>query len=178
MKKIGIYGGSFDPIHHGHLILARDALEQLELDQMIFVPANISPFKESTHASPEMRLSMLRAAVAEESHFSAYDCEVRRPPPSYTIDTVDEIRAREPDAEFTWLVGEDHVEDLPNWRRFDDWFLNRLRGSCFDDFDWSRDGFNWGFSKRFRLRQLELVVRFILRLRRFEAFFSLFDRTL
>lgn len=124
MKKIGIYGGSFDPIHHGHLILARDALEQLELDRMIFVPANLSPFKDRTHASPEMRLSMLRAAVADESRFSIDDCEVRRPPPSYTIDTVNEIRVREPDAELTWLLGEDHVEDLPKWHRFDE--LKRL----------------------------------------------------
>lgn len=123
-KRIGIYGGSFDPIHHGHLILARDAAEQLEFDQLIFVPANVSPFKEGTHASPEMRLSMLRAAIKDDALFAADDCEVRRPPPSYTIDTVDEIRARKRDAELIWLLGEDHVEDLPKWHRFDE--LKRL----------------------------------------------------
>ena len=120
MKKIGIYGGSFDPIHHGHLILARDAREQLGLEMVIFVPANISPFKESTVASPEMRLSMLRAAIGRESYFTADDCEVRRAPPSYSIDTVNEIRGRERDAEFVWLIGEDHVDDLPKWHRYEE----------------------------------------------------------
>ena len=119
-KRIGIYGGSFDPIHHGHLILARDALEQLGLDQLIFVPANVSPFKDETHASPEMRLSMLRAAIKDEPKLAVDDCEVRRAPPSYTIDTVNEIRARESDAELMWLLGEDHVGDLPGWHRFDE----------------------------------------------------------
>jgi nicotinate-nucleotide adenylyltransferase len=123
-KRIGIYGGSFDPIHHGHLILARDALEQLELDQLIFVPANVSPFKNRTVASPEMRLSMLRAAVKDEPNLAVDDCEVRRAPPSYSIDTVNEIRAREPNAELVWLIGEDHVDDLPKWHRFDE--LQRL----------------------------------------------------
>ena len=123
-KRIGIYGGSFDPIHHGHLILARDAAEQLECDQLIFVPANVSPFKEGTHAPPEMRLSMLRAAVEGESKLAVDDCEVRRAPPSNTIDTVNEIRAREAEAELIWLIGEDHVNDLPKWHRFDE--LKRL----------------------------------------------------
>ena len=122
--KIGIYGGSFDPIHHGHLILARDSLEQLRLDQVIFVPTNVSPFKQGTVASPEMRLSMLRAAIEGEANFAVNDCEVRRPPPSYTIDTVKAIRGQEGDAELVWLIGEDHVETLPKWHRFDE--LKRL----------------------------------------------------
>lgn len=118
--KIGIYGGTFDPIHHGHLILARDAAEQLALDRLIFVPANVSPFKKKTCASPEARLSMVRAAIEGEGRFAVDDCEVRRPPPSYTIDTVEEIRANQSDAELIWLIGEDHINGLPGWHRFNE----------------------------------------------------------
>ena len=63
MKKIGIYGGTFDPIHYGHLILGREACEQLGLDRVIFVPAALSPFKKATHASGEARMSMLRCTI-------------------------------------------------------------------------------------------------------------------
>src|ERR1051326_4500102 len=99
MKKIGIYGGTFDPIHHGHLILGRQACEKLGLDRLIFVPAALSPFKKATHADAEARMLMLRAAVEGELMFTVNDCELRRPPPSYSIDTVSEIHEREPDAD-------------------------------------------------------------------------------
>src|SRR5215467_15432880 len=88
-KKIGIYGGTFDPVHHAHLILARDALETLGFDEVIFVPAAISPLKKAAPvASGELRLAMLRAAIKGEPKFSVDDCELHRPAPSYTIDTV------------------------------------------------------------------------------------------
>lgn len=118
MRKIGIYGGTFDPIHHGHLILAREALEKLQLETVIFVPATLSPHKQSTAASAEMRLAMLRAATADEHGFAVDDCELRRPPPSYTIETVEEIQKRESDAELYYLIGEDNVAELPSWHRF------------------------------------------------------------
>jgi nicotinate-nucleotide adenylyltransferase len=125
MKKVGIYGGTFDPIHHGHLILARQACEELELDQLIFVPAALSPFKkDAPRASGEQRLSMLRAAIQGQNDFSADDCELKRPPPSYSIDTVLEIRERDQNADLFWLVGADNVGDLPKWRRFNE--LERL----------------------------------------------------
>ena len=125
MKKIGIYGGTFDPIHHGHLILSRQACEELQLDQLIFVPAALSPFKEhAPKASGELRLSMLRAAIEGQKDFVADDCELKRPPPSYTIDTVLQIREREPKADLFWLVGADNVSGLPKWRRFNE--LERL----------------------------------------------------
>jgi nicotinate-nucleotide adenylyltransferase len=119
-RKIGIYGGSFDPIHHGHLILAREAREQLDLAMVIFVPAAVSPFKGAPLASANARLSMLRAAIAGEEGFTVDECELRRPPPSFTIDTVEDIRAREPDADIYYLVGEDNVAGLPRWHRFED----------------------------------------------------------
>ncbi|SRR6266496_583557 len=117
--RIAIYGGTFDPIHHGHLILAREALETLHLQKVIFVPAAVSPFKRSGPvASGEIRLSMLRAATKDEIGFAVDDCELRRPPPSYTIDTVEDIQCRERDAEIYCLIGEDNVTELAKWHRF------------------------------------------------------------
>jgi nicotinate-nucleotide adenylyltransferase len=121
LKKIGIYGGSFDPIHHGHLILAREAREALDLEKVIFVPAAVSPFKgRAAAASGDMRLKMLQAAIKSEEGFAIDDCELRRPPPSWTIDTVLEIRKREADSEIYLLIGEDNVATLDRWRRFDE----------------------------------------------------------
>jgi nicotinate-nucleotide adenylyltransferase len=121
MKKIGIYGGTFDPIHHGHLILSRQACEELGFDQLIFVPAALSPFKKNAPiANGEQRLSMLRAAIEGQKDFFADDCELKRPPPSYSIDTVLQIRERDPDAELFWLIGADNVSGLPKWRRFEE----------------------------------------------------------
>jgi len=117
--RIAIYGGTFDPVHHGHLILAREAIETLRLQKVIFVPAAVSPFKESAPvASSEIRLSMLRAATKDEIGFAVDDCELRRPPPSYTIDTVEDIQRRERDAEIYCLIGEDNVAELAKWHRF------------------------------------------------------------
>ena len=117
--RIAIYGGTFDPVHHGHLILAREALETLRLQKVIFVPAAVSPFKKSAPvASSEIRLSMLRAATKDEIGFAVDDCELRRPPPSYTIDTIEDIQRRERDAEIYCLIGEDNVAELARWHRF------------------------------------------------------------
>ena len=119
MKKIAIYGGTFDPIHHAHLILAREAVETLGFEKVILVPAAISPLKEAApFASGEVRLAMLRGAIQGEPEFEVDECELLRPPPSYTIDTVEEIRRRECDATLYCLIGEDNVEQLPRWHRF------------------------------------------------------------
>jgi nicotinate-nucleotide adenylyltransferase len=119
VKKIGIFGGTFDPVHHAHLILARDAVEQLALDSLIFIPAAASPHKLGQAAtSPEVRVEMLRAAIEGESRFCLDTVELDRPPPSYTIDTVEFLRKREPNAELFCLVGGDHVAPLETWHRF------------------------------------------------------------
>jgi nicotinate-nucleotide adenylyltransferase len=118
LRKIGIYGGSFDPIHHAHLILARAAREQLGLEKVIFVPAAVSPFKDKPVASAETRWLMLRAAVQGEPAFAVDDCELRRAPPSYAIDTVQDIQSREPEAEIYFLIGNDNVPTLGKWHRF------------------------------------------------------------
>jgi nicotinate-nucleotide adenylyltransferase len=120
LRKIGIYGGTFDPIHHAHLILAREALELLHLEKIIFIPAAVSPFKGIPTASAEIRLSMLKAAIKGEDRFSVDDCELRRDPPSYTIDTVKEIRQREEKARIYCLIGSDNLAGLRKWHRFNE----------------------------------------------------------
>jgi nicotinate-nucleotide adenylyltransferase len=119
LKKIAIYGGTFDPVHHAHLILARQAIEAIGLAKVILVPAAISPLKKAAPvASGEVRLAMLQAATKCEPEFQVDGCELLRPPPSYTIDTVEEIRRRECDSSIFCLIGEDNVEQLPRWHRF------------------------------------------------------------
>lgn len=118
--KIAIYGGTFDPVHHGHLILAREAREQFGFEKVIFVPAAVSPFRSLPAASAQTRLSMLRVAIEGEEGFQFDDFELRRPPPSYTIDTIEEIRTRKGDAQMYYLIGEDNLPTLHTWHRFDE----------------------------------------------------------
>ena len=125
MNRIGIYGGTFDPIHHAHLILAREALEKLELDELIFVPAAISPHRLEHVAAPAAaRVEMLAAAIADEPRFSLDELELGRPPPSLAIDTVEAFSRSKPGAEMYYLVGSDNLPRLHTWRRFDE--LQRL----------------------------------------------------
>jgi nicotinate-nucleotide adenylyltransferase len=116
--KIGIYGGTFDPVHHAHLILAREVAESFGLSKVIFVPALTSPDKSAPIASGAARVEMLRAAVAGESLFEIDQCELQRPPPSYTIGTIELFQKKCPDSELFLLVGDDNVAGLPSWRRF------------------------------------------------------------
>lgn len=120
MKTIGIFGGTFDPIHNGHLILARDAIEQLSLDEVIFVPAAVSPHKlAQSLTAADIRVEMIRAAIAGEPHLCVDPLELTRPAPSYTVDTVEALRTRDPDARFVCLIGEDNLARLPGWHRFE-----------------------------------------------------------
>jgi nicotinate-nucleotide adenylyltransferase len=115
-KRIGIIGGSFDPVHTGHLIIAQDAVERLGLAEVIFIPAAIPPHKQHLRqADAKHRLNMLRLAVGADVRFSVSDIEVQRGGLSYTIDTVRELKALHPDAELILLVGSDTLVDLHNW---------------------------------------------------------------
>ena len=119
--RVGLLGGSFDPVHHGHLILARDAVETLALDRLRFIPAARNPLKAGeNHAPAELRLAMLHAATADEPEFAVDDVELRRPPPSYTVDTVADVARRFPGARLVLLVGEDNVPGFPRWRRWEE----------------------------------------------------------
>jgi len=116
--RLGIYGGTFDPVHHGHLLLARDVLEQLRFDAILFVPCAQSPFKNrKPRVTDAQRLAMLRLAVKGNAHFWLTRCELDRPAPSYAIDTALEIRGSFPRAELFWLIGADQLADLDRWHR-------------------------------------------------------------
>ena len=120
--KLGFYGGTFDPIHNGHLILARDAVEALGLDRLYFIPNAISPHKlESEPAPAPLRAEMVRAAIADEPRFDIEEAEVNRPGVSYAIDTILALKERfGQETEFFYLIGEDNVAELPTWRRVDE----------------------------------------------------------
>lgn len=119
--RIGIFGGSFDPIHHGHLILARAAREELGLDRILFIPANVSPHKTQTKpATAQDRLAMVQLAIEGEAGFESSDLELLRPPPSYTVETLRELAAQQPDDDFTLLIGADNVAKFDTWREPDE----------------------------------------------------------
>jgi nicotinate-nucleotide adenylyltransferase len=120
--RLGIFGGTFDPIHLGHLRLAEEAREHLALDRVLFVPNRVSPFKTGrTTTPPDARLEMARRAVADNPAFAVSAVEVERSGgPSYTIDTVRVLRAEHgPRTEMHLLTGTDAVRDLPGWREPD-----------------------------------------------------------
>jgi nicotinate-nucleotide adenylyltransferase len=120
-QRIAIFGGSFDPVHHGHLLLAQDALTELGLDLLVFVPAGVNPHKMQTapQASGEARLEMLQLATREEARFLVDPLELERDGPSFTVDTVETFRRRWPEAELFLLLGEDNLPKLHTWHRFE-----------------------------------------------------------
>jgi nicotinate-nucleotide adenylyltransferase len=117
LMRIGIYGGSFDPVHFGHLLLAESAREQLQLDTVVFMPAGIAPHKQQDKTtSPAARLDMLKLAIGGQSAFEVSDLEIKRGGISYTADTLTELREQHADAELILLVGADTLVDMPNWK--------------------------------------------------------------
>lgn len=117
MKRIGVLGGSFDPIHFGHLLMAQSAAEALKLDAVFFVPAFCSPFKTRLPMPDALRrLAMVREAVKGNPVFKVYDGELRRKKISYTIDTLQELKARYPKAQFYLLMGADNLRTFHRWR--------------------------------------------------------------
>ncbi len=114
--KIGLFGGSFDPVHLGHLLVARAAREELGLDKLCFIPAAQSPFKPAvTHAPAPQRLRLLRLALAGETAAEIDDLEIRRGGVSYTVDTLRHYAEKFPGAELFYLIGADQVALLPQW---------------------------------------------------------------
>lgn len=120
--KIGIYGGSFNPIHYGHLNVARTAMKELELDRLIVIPANVSPFKVDEAGGEVLwdRLELVKAAFADDPRVTVDERELKRGGVSYTIDTVRELAAENPGAELYYLIGEDSEEGLPRWKEIDE----------------------------------------------------------
>lgn len=118
-EKIILFGGSFDPVHRGHLEVAQAAKEALDAARVIFIPAKRSPLKDQfPTADASDRLEMIRLAIAGRPGFEVSDCELKRPDPSYTLDTVREFREKlPPQTVLYWLVGADAVRQLPHWYR-------------------------------------------------------------
>lgn len=116
-QRIGLFGGSFDPVHLGHTMVARAALAEVELDQLFIIPAAQSPFKPEQSPAPAAdRLAWLRLAFEDEPRCEIDAQEIERAGVSYTIDTVRDYAARFPEAELFYLIGADHVPTLPEWR--------------------------------------------------------------
>jgi nicotinate-nucleotide adenylyltransferase len=115
--RVGIFGGSFDPVHQGHLILAEQCRDQAKLDRVLFIPAPRPPHKVNKEAASFAdRLAMLQLAVAGQPAFVVDTCEQDRPGLSYTIDTLRYLRQREPQTEWFLILGGDSVRDLGTWR--------------------------------------------------------------
>ena len=115
--RIGIFGGSFDPVHLGHLLLAEYCREQASLDQVLFVPLFQSPTKPvGPVAKHKQRCEMLKLALGGHPAFQVCDCEIERAGISYTVDTLTELSAQRPDDEFFLLLGADSLESFPNWK--------------------------------------------------------------
>jgi nicotinate-nucleotide adenylyltransferase len=118
---LGLFGGSFDPVHLGHLLVAQAAREELQLDRLLFIPAAQSPFKPDYQPAPAAeRVRLLRLALAGKTWCEIDEREIRRGGVSYTIDTVRELAGRYPGATLFYLIGTDHVAKLPKWRDADE----------------------------------------------------------
>jgi nicotinate-nucleotide adenylyltransferase len=125
--RTGLYGGSFDPIHSGHVAAANEVLHRRALDRVVLVPAGAPPHKPDGCIAPfEDRVAMARLAAAPVHGLEVYDGEGRRPGPSYSIDTIREWKALHPDDVIELLVGADMLADLPRWKEADSIVKNAL----------------------------------------------------
>jgi len=117
MRRIGLFGGTFDPPHLGHLALAEWARTRLRLERVVFMPAGTPPHKRGRRLTDAAhRLAMTRLAVRGNAAFEVSDLEARRTGPSFTVDTLHALRARHPGARFYLLMGADSLADFPTWR--------------------------------------------------------------
>ena len=117
MGDIGILGGTFNPPHMGHLVMAQEALDQLDLDRVVFMPVAVPPHKEAREdPGPAARLELSRLAVAGDERFEVSSLEVDRGGASYTVDTLRELHDVEPEHDLTFIVGGDMAASLPTWR--------------------------------------------------------------
>lgn len=116
--RLGLFGGSFDPPHMGHLVVAQDVAEALDLDRLLFVPAGKPPHKKDRSLAPAaLRLEMVRALVAGDARFGVSEVELSRPGPSYTVDTLRHYRALHPGTELFFVMGADQAAMLESWHQ-------------------------------------------------------------
>ena len=131
-RKAAFFGGTFDPVHIGHLITARAVAEELGFEHITLVPAASPPHKDGAVASGKHRLAMLRLAARDDPLFGISQVELHRDGPSYTFDTLEALRDQYgPDAQLTWIIGADMLEGLSSWHRADELLsLARLAIAC------------------------------------------------
>ncbi len=117
---IALFGGTFDPVHYGHLRLAEEAREAATLERVLFVPAAVSPFRTGEPITPAPhRLQMARLATADNPAFEVSDLEIQRGGVSYTIDTITSLQEQYPGATLSLILGADALQGFPNWHRAD-----------------------------------------------------------
>ncbi|MCZ2738058.1 nicotinate-nucleotide adenylyltransferase [Bacillus safensis] len=121
MKKIGLFGGTFDPPHNGHLLMASEVRIQVGLDEIWFIPNHMPPHKTGRkRADSHHRINMVEAAIQSNPFFRLELIEMEREGPSYTVDTVNLLKKRHPEDQFFFMIGADMVEYLPKWHRIDE----------------------------------------------------------
>lgn len=120
MKKIGLFGGTFDPPHLGHMIMADEVKDALALDEIWFIPTYIPPHKNNIAISAQHRINMLELAVDSRQGFKINPIEIERESTSYTIDTVKLLKQQYPDVQFYFIIGADMVEYLPKWHKIEE----------------------------------------------------------
>ena len=119
MKKIGIYSGSFNPIHHGHVMLASYLVEFSDLDELWFVVSPQNPLKKKEDLlDDDERLKMVQLAIGDDPRIQVCDIEMHLPTPSYTINTLTALSEQHPDSEFVFICGMDSLQNLKNWREY------------------------------------------------------------
>ena len=161
-RRVALYGGSFDPIHHGHLIVARSVSEQLDLDKVVFLPSASPPHKSGESlADPSRRAEMVKLAIEGEPQFELSDFDLVRAGPSYTIETVEHFRQTFGDqTALFWIIGADSLGDLKNWHR-----IEALVDGCqlvtaarpgWDQVDWSAVGAVLNDERTAKLRRGEI----------------------
>ena len=117
--RTGLFGGAFNPVHNGHMTVARAAIESAKLDRLIFIPTGNAPHKKETDISREDRYNMLAAAIIDEEKMSVSDYELRRSQVNYSADTVEYFKALFPDDELFFIIGDDSYNQLDTWHEPD-----------------------------------------------------------
>jgi nicotinate-nucleotide adenylyltransferase len=120
VKRIGILGGTFDPPHLGHLIIAETVRTSLDLDEIWFIPTNEPPHKNKALSTGQDRMKMLKLAIGDNKHFQINDIEMKRLGKSYTFDTMNILINEHPDCMYFFIIGADMVQYLPHWSRIDE----------------------------------------------------------
>lgn len=139
--KIGIFGGTFNPPHLGHSVLAIEAMEQLKLDKALFVPTNIAPHKQNDPIDIKRRLDMVKLAFLADKRFKVEDCEIKRGGTSYTIDTIRELKRKYPDGQFYLIIGSDLANDFPRWKEYQEVEkLIKIAVACRDNYPLKEKG--------------------------------------